>query len=244
MNRMLLRWLASLMCATAALEAAAEHRPARGAEDQRWEQALLMEASQGLRERYVAGARIDGIRIASAVPSPPCEDFALSPVRLIESPPLPSRRMFSMIPVTCPNSPPIDIPVWLAVRAAAPVVVATRDIPLRSKLSKDDFTIQVRDLDAAAHPPLQALDPSGLRAARMIRANAPISARDVESRPAVERGSTLSANARRSGLIIETPTIAQEDGEIGEVIAVRREDSEVELKVRLTSSMSGEVVLR
>jgi flagella basal body P-ring formation protein FlgA len=104
-----------------------------------------------------------------------------------------------------------------------PVVVLTRDAQRGEVLRPED--LEVRSADAARGglaDPAQAI---GKRLVRTLRAGAPVSGRDLQVVPLVERGDVVRLVARVGGVVASVPGKALDSAGVGEVLLVENVSS-------------------
>lgn len=92
---------------------------------------------------------------------------------------------------------------------------------------------------SAAPVPIDGLE--GWRLARSVREGDPLRAGDLERKPAVERERTLTLRVSQPGIRIETPVVAQQDGDVGDWIHVKALGTGEPVRARVMSSSEVEL---
>ena len=129
------------------------------------------------------------------------------------------------------------LPVTCRLRAEAEVLVAGRDLAKHTVLTAADYRRELREVtgEEILTPPV----PGAYRTVRPVRAGRILSARDLEPAPIVSKGSKVRIIARGRALFAAVDGLAQEDGGLGQEIAVKNiESGKV---IRATVSGPGEV---
>lgn len=129
------------------------------------------------------------------------------------------------------NAPQWSIAVTAQVRQYMNVVVSARPIVRSARISAGDLKIQEQDVARLNQDYFtREQDLIGKLARRHIGSDQVITARMLDAALAVNRGDSVSIEARSGGLTIRTPGIALEDGRINEQISVRNERSGIEVR--------------
>lgn len=127
-----------------------------------------------------------------------------------------------------------SIPVWFAVSAYRPVVVATRRYGSKEALAVGDFKIEERDVAGLRGTPLgDAGSLVGARARQPIPADAPVSAEQIEAQPPVRAHQEVDVRVVAGSIAIDTRAIAEEEGSMGKVIRVRNPASALTYMARV-----------
>lgn len=122
-----------------------------------------------------------------------------------------------------------DMPVWgrSAVRGESAIDIGTR--------------MAAVDVARVSAAPLPINDLEGWRLARSVREGDPLRAGDLERKPAVERERTLTLRVSQPGIRIETPVVAQQDGDVGDWIQVKALGTGEPVRARVMSSSEVEL---
>ena len=111
------------------------------------------------------------------------------------------------------------LPVTCRLRAEGEVFVTSRDLERLTVLTAEDYHKELRELtgDEILTPPA----PGAYRTARPIRAGKILRTRDLEPVPIVAKGSKVKILARGKSFFVTVDGLAQEDGGLGQEIAVK-----------------------
>lgn len=115
------------------------------------------------------------------------------------------------------------LPVWFAVHAYKPVLVARRSLPARTMVSADDLVAEERDVARLAGKPAAtgALARDGwLR--RAVVQGAVLTEGDITAVPAVKRKESVKVTVARGPIRVETIGVAAADGHVGDIIPVEK----------------------
>lgn len=116
------------------------------------------------------------------------------------------------VPVRCEH--------WMQVR------LAERNLVPGEPLLEDDFTLQERDLVRLLQPVMPAsAELDNLEVAQAVSEGQPLLWRQVGPKPLIRRGQPVEAIADDGLLQVRLKAIAQENGQLGEVITVRNPTS-------------------
>lgn len=131
-------------------------------------------------------------------------------------------RMSALVDVSVDGEFYTTVPVWFAVRATRPALLAR--VPLRpgAALRAEDFQVATVDVAANAAAALgrnAALD--GLRLRRGLEPGVALNAGHVEARPPVARDEKVAVRVVQGAVTIETTGRALADARLGEVTRVR-----------------------
>lgn len=127
-------------------------------------------------------------------------------------------------------------PVWslfvtAQVRLLMEVIVSNRPLTRNSRISATDVRLAEQDVIRMNGDYFVRLeDVIGQQVRRPIGNDQVITSRMVEAALAVSRGDQVSIEARRGTLVIRTSGIALEDGQTGQQIRVRNEQSGTEVR--------------
>ncbi|MFN3880244.1 MAG: flagellar basal body P-ring formation chaperone FlgA [Nitrincola lacisaponensis] len=132
--------------------------------------------------------------------------------------------------VNC-HSPVWSLFVTAQVRQLMDVIVTNRPLPRNSRISASDIRLSEQDVIRMSGDYFVRLeDVIGQQVRRPIGNDQVITSRMIETALAVTRGAQVSIEARRGSLVIRTPGIALEDGQLGQQIRVRNEQSGTEVR--------------
>jgi len=114
------------------------------------------------------------------------------------------------------------VPVWLTVKAYAPVLVAKRAIKPREKMEPRSFGVEQRDVAELGNVAL-ALESDLIdkRARTFIPSGAIVRIKDLERNPAVLAEEMVDVRVLAGPIFIETQAVAEQDGYIGDRVRVR-----------------------
>lgn len=130
-----------------------------------------------------------------------------------------------------------SLPVTCRLRAEAEVFVASRDLEKSAVLTAADYRRELREVtgDEILTPPV----PGAYRTTRPVRAGRILGPRDLEPVPVICKGSKVRIIARGKAFFATVDGLAQEDGSLGQEIAVKNIGSGK--VIRATVSGPGEV---
>lgn len=124
------------------------------------------------------------------------------------------------------------------------VLVAKKYIKKGKILEKDDFNIALRDIADLSRKYMEDTGPVLGKISRFsISEGRIILDYMVESLPDVKRGETIKVSVKLPNLKVETYGTALEDGQIGDNIKVRRNDSKKSFQALIVSSGEVEVLI-
>lgn len=173
----------------------------------------------------------------------PCDGVAVGTAHMAGSRAWPIARELAIVPLLCPDGEARTVPVWFAVHANGQALVAAQALNGGTEVSVDQVRLENLDLALAGKDPL--VDPSQLRGMRTrhpLATGETLAKDDFEPLPTIVQGHGLLARAEAGAIRIETAVVAEQDGNPGDVIRVRRSDSGDRLRVRIVDSSVGEVV--
>jgi len=123
-----------------------------------------------------------------------------------------------------------------------------RDMPVWGRSAErgamaDQIGIRTAAVDVArvSAAPLPDGSLEGWRLARSVREGDALRAGDLERRPVVERERTLTLRVSQPGIRIETPVVAQQDGDVGDWIHVKALGTGEPVRARVMSSSEVEL---
>lgn len=121
--------------------------------------------------------------------------------------------------------------------AHALVATTTRDLKRGDVLSPENLNLQAQDISQLRSTPFFAMDPLlGKKLKRNLRAGETVQENQVEFPPLIERGSRVTIQARGRGLILTAFGEARQNGELGEYIRVRNNNSQREVSARVLAA--------
>ncbi|HTY13739.1 MAG TPA: flagellar basal body P-ring formation chaperone FlgA [Candidatus Omnitrophota bacterium] len=122
------------------------------------------------------------------------------------------------------------------------VVVSTAVIPRGKEISADDLDIKTQDISAYQGKCFASADEvAGKITKSLVQKNSVILDWMVKDEPLVSRGSPVKIRAAGENVLVEADGTALEDGMLGDLIPVRRDDSREELKAKVTGPNVVEV---
>ena len=138
---------------------------------------------------------------------------------------------FGFIPVTLDNGKrgSTNGVVTLRLKLYQDVFVASRDLKRYTVLSEGDFIIQEKDVTGQKYLPSPEISFSDeqYRLKANLSANEILLVNHFEKVPLVKIGSRVEAIFVKSNVEISFPATAREDGRLGEVIRITREDKRI-----------------
>jgi flagella basal body P-ring formation protein FlgA len=115
-----------------------------------------------------------------------------------------------------------SVPVWLAVKAYAPALVAKRAIKPREKTGLGSFAVEERDVAEFGNAALATDgDLIDKRARTFIPAGAVVRIKDLERNPSVLAEEMVDVRVLAGPIFIETQAVAEQDGYIGDRVRMR-----------------------
>lgn len=116
--------------------------------------------------------------------------------------------------------------LWFSVAGLHPVLTVTRSLAAGTILDATQVALAERDIVAANCKPLaEATGIENLRTRVALRAGAVVCSRSVEPRPPVSRGEAVTVRYLGRIVALTAGGVAQSDGEVGRVIAIRNPSS-------------------
>lgn len=114
------------------------------------------------------------------------------------------------------------------------VATTTCDLKRGETLSSENLRLEAQDISQLRSAPFFALDRLlGKNLKRNLRAGETVQENQVEFPPLIERGSRVTIQARGRGLILTAFGEARQDGELGDYIRVRNNNSQREVSARV-----------
>ncbi|NCO52043.1 MAG: flagellar basal body P-ring formation protein FlgA [Deltaproteobacteria bacterium] len=127
----------------------------------------------------------------------------------------------------------------LRVELVAHGMVATsmRDLKRGDVLSQENLSLQTQDISQLRSGPFFALDKLlGKELKRHVRAGEPLQESQVDFPPLIERGSRVTIQAQGRGLLLTAFGEARQNGELGDSIRVRNNNSQREIRARVLAA--------
>lgn len=125
----------------------------------------------------------------------------------------------------------------LAVRgrlsANAEVVVVQQPLRRGAIISTDDVDLVSLDISKTRDPLFDLGDVVGLRVARSMRAGQIVEQKNIEYPPVVHKGDFVRIIAQRGNMMLTAAGVAQQDGQMDEVIRVQNSSSQKEVRGRV-----------
>jgi len=181
--------------------------------------------AQHLRRHYPALARVEIAAVGEVADLRVATGDVAVVARAINDARL-ARRVCVWLDVNVAGKRYRSLPVWMNVRAYAPVWVARRSFKPREKLEAGDFVQEERDVaNLRASAVGDGNDLVGQRARNYIAAGAIARAADLEPNPLVLTAQEINVRVSTGSVLIETKAIAEEEGRLGEYIRVRNPSS-------------------
>jgi flagella basal body P-ring formation protein FlgA len=129
-----------------------------------------------------------------------------------------------------------SLPVWFAVSAYRPTMVAVRNLARLERLNADDTRVEERDVAGLSAEPVSAeILLSSMRARQMLAAGQTLLKTDVEPAPSVVRNQEIQVQVRSGGVVIETSGIAMQEGHVGDRVSVRNPGSQKDYLAQVIS---------
>lgn len=154
-------------------------------------------------------------------------------------------RMCVWLDVMRDGKPYRRMPVWLNVRAYAPVVVVRQSLAPRQKLSNLAVVQEERDIAKLQGNALKTSDEAiGKRARHHIPAGTVLRESDVEPSPVVLADQEINVLVASGAVVVETKAVAEEEGHVGEYIRVRNPSSAAIFVARVVGDKSVVVTER
>jgi flagella basal body P-ring formation protein FlgA len=132
--------------------------------------------------------------------------------------------------------------VWFAVSGMDEVLTAAATLRRGASLGRMDVVLATRDVLGLGCEPVR--DPetlSGMRVRRTIPAGDVVCTEALEPRPAVARGESVVVRATAGAVTVTGRAIAEQDGNVGQVLRVRNPQSGEAFLAAV--SASGEVIV-
>jgi len=129
------------------------------------------------------------------------------------------------------------VAVPLCVRVKEPVLVASRYVSRRSRLSSEDFIVEERDISGLRGEPASASSGvAGLMAKGVIKPGEVLLRQDVVLAPVVERGDVVAVLFDTPALKVSAIVEVRESGGPGELVLVRNPLSKKEFYAQVVDS--------
>lgn len=147
------------------------------------------------------------------------------------------RRMKVWVDVLVDGTQYQTIPVWFAVQAYGPALVANSKMPAGSVISAADFYQKEVDLSLVDGTPVVSLDKlKTMRLKKTVYKGDVVTRNNIEVLPNVLVGQKVAVTANVGNVSIRTTAIALEDGKIGDRIKVKTMDNSSEYQVNVIGS--------
>lgn len=132
-----------------------------------------------------------------------------------------SRRMVVMVDVAVDAKHRRTVPVWFAVRAMRPVLVARAPLAAGQLPSETLFAAEPRDVAALPSPPWPLAQPlDGLQLRQPLPAGAVLTAAALVPRQAVARHQPVQVRVTTGAVMLTTSGVALSDARIGDIVRV------------------------
>lgn len=188
-----------------------------------------------VRGRYAGLTRVDAVPVALTKPvTLPKGELSLT-VRPLRGETL-SKRVCVWVDVRVNGVAATSLPIWFAVNAYRPAMVAVRSLARHDRLNGGDLRVEERDI-AGLSAEAVAADTvvASWRARQPIMAGQVLLKSDVEPAPSVSRNQAIQVHVVSGGVVIETSGIAMQEGRVGDRVAVRNPDSQKEYLAKIIS---------
>jgi len=137
-----------------------------------------------------------------------------------------ARRMSALVDVRVDGKFYTTTPVWFAVEATRPALVARATLQPGEALHAEDFETKNVEVTAAGSRVLGTDDAiDALRVRHPVGAGMALAAANVESKPSVARADTVAVRVVHGAVTIETAGVALADARVGETIKVKNASS-------------------
>jgi len=187
-----------------------------------------------LRERHADITRIEAVPVGSTkVVTLPKGEMTLL-VRPLRGEVL-AKRVGAWVDVRVDGTVVASLPIWFAVNAYRPTIVAVRNLGRYERLGKDDVRVEERDVAGLAESVASNAAVATLRVRQAILPGQVLLKRDVEPAPSVSRNQEIQVQVVSGGVVIETNGIAMQEGRIGERVAVRNPESQKQYVAKVIS---------
>ncbi len=119
--------------------------------------------------------------------------------------------------------------IRVELKARARIVLTSADLKRGAVLSAADLVLQESDISGLEEP-FYSFEPLlGKRMKQRVRLGRPLERRQVEFPPLIRRGERVTIQARNPGFLLNALGEARQDGELGETIRVRNNNSQREI---------------
>jgi flagella basal body P-ring formation protein FlgA len=155
-----------------------------------------------------------------------------------------AKRMSALVDVRVDGKFYTTVPVWFAVDAMRPALVAKATLSPGTPLTAGDFETKAVAVTApGASPALAAGTPvDALRLRHALPAGTKLAAANVETRPAVARAETVAVRVVAGAVTIEPTGVALADARLGETINVQNTNSSEVYAARVTGPGTVQVL--
>jgi flagella basal body P-ring formation protein FlgA len=147
-----------------------------------------------------------------------------------------TRRMSALVDVSIDGEVYTTVPVWFAVHASRPALLARSSLRTGDALRGEDFQVEMVDVAATGAPALAAdAAIAQMRLRRGIEPGTVLRAAHVEARPSVARDQEVVVQVVNGTVTIETRGRALSDARIGDLVKVRSTSTSEAYSARVIS---------
>ncbi len=132
------------------------------------------------------------------------------------------------------------IPIWFEVHAQQSVLVARTDINKRTLLKADDFVLEQRDITGLSQTPYQVM-PHHSMLKKALHAHEILTPEHIMPMPLIMKNSKTKLYIHSLGITITTEAIAQEDGYLGQNIALHPQNTKKSIRALVIAPNEAEV---
>ncbi|RRJ85016.1 flagellar basal body P-ring formation chaperone FlgA [Aestuariirhabdus litorea] len=146
--------------------------------------------------------------------------------------------------VECRGEQPWGIYLSATVKVFRQVITANRLINKRESVNPEDLLLEEHDVTELRSGYFTALDSlTHMQAKRTIRPGQPLSPSLLQAQQLIEKGDTVTIEARGNGLTVRMMGTALSDGEANEQIRVKNNSSEKIIRATVTGPKRVEIVI-
>jgi flagella basal body P-ring formation protein FlgA len=154
-----------------------------------------------------------------------------------------AKRMSALVDVSIDGQFYTTVPVWFAVHASRPALLARVALHAGDALRAEDFQTQTIDLTGNAPQALPGNAPlEGMRLRRSLEPGMALAAAHVEPRPSVARDQQVAVRVTQGAVTIETMGRAVADARVGEMTTIRNTSTNETYSARVVAD--GVVMVR
>lgn len=199
----------------------------------------VIAAEAALRE---AVADTNASVTTQVIAAPTAVDGEIAHVTVGAMPPgLPRARVGVPVQWRDADGTPAKGVVWFGLSVVRDMPVWGRSAGRGESASPIGIRTAAVDVARVSAAPLPDGGLEGWRLARTVHEGEPLRAGDLERKPAVERERTLTLRVSQPGIRIETPVVAQQDGDVGDWIHVKALGTGEPVRARVMSSSEVEL---